>query len=153
MIGNSRKRPPLDDCCFAPSRLKLLRTSMANRRMPPLTVIKNFNVLKDITFCLCPCLILNLIDPLPFEGGKETFRHRVIVAIAWPTHATGDPVVPEKVLEIITGILAAAIGVMNEAGRRRTSPQSHRKGFQHQEALQPSTRTPIPPLCGNTDRG
>ena len=89
--------------------------------MPTLTIIENLNVVEHIGSGFRPSLIMPTMNPLSFEKGKETFHHRVIIAIPCPAHAACDPVVPQKILELVAGILTAAIGVMNEAWSGRAS--------------------------------
>ena len=79
-----------------------------------MSVIKNFDVLKNITPGFRTCLIVTPMHPLPFQRREETFRDRVIVTISRPTHATDDPLFPENTLDIGVRILTASIGVVNQ---------------------------------------
>ncbi len=105
-----------------PVRLKSLRTHLIGIRMSSLPIVKDFNEEKHIRFCLRACSILTSMHSLPFQRGKETFRHRIIKAISCATHAAFDSLVLEKLLEVRTGILAAAIAVMYEARSRGSLP-------------------------------
>ena len=87
--------------------------------MAPLTIIEDFNVLKNISRGLRSGLVVPPMNPLPFQRGEETFGHRVIVAISCPAHAACDPLTPQQVLKILAGVLTTTIAVMNEARRRR----------------------------------
>ncbi len=71
------------------------------------------------------------MNSFPLERREETFRDGVIVAIACPTHATGDPLVPQKVLELLASVLTAAIAVVNQARRWRALAQRHPKSLQY----------------------
>ncbi len=82
--------------------------------MPPFTIIENFDVLENISSRFRPCSIMASMDPFPFKQGEETFHDGIIVTIPRSTHAARDAVIPKKFLEIVAGILAATIGVMNE---------------------------------------
>ena len=88
---------------------KLFRIHVADRGMLPLAIIKDFNVVKDIGSGFRSCPIGLTMKAFPFESGKETFRHRIIITIALPTHATFDPLILEELLEVGTGILTALI--------------------------------------------
>ena len=98
---------------------------MAKRRMPPLTIIKDLDVLENINGCFRPCLIVLSIESFPFERGEETFGHRIVVTISRPTHTARDALAPQQVLEIIAGILTAPIRVVNEARTRSPSAYGH----------------------------
>ncbi len=76
-------------------------------------IIEDFDVLENISTRFSPCSVIPTMNPLPFEQGKETFRHGIIITIPRPTHATRDPLVPQMLLEVIAGILTPSIRVMN----------------------------------------
>jgi len=67
---------------------------MANRGMPPLAIIKNFNVVEHVGSGFCSCVIVTPMNPLPFQRGEETFGHGIIIAISCPAHAAFDTLVP-----------------------------------------------------------
>ena len=83
-------------------------------RMSTLAIIENFDVVKHSSPRFRPCLIGLSMNPLPFEQGKETFRYRIIVTISRPTHTAFYPLVPQKFLEIMAGILTPPIRMMNK---------------------------------------
>ena len=121
---------------------------MPKRRMPPLAIVENFNVLKNISSGFSSCPIVLTMDSLSFKQGKKTFHHGIIVAIPNSTHAAHDPLVLEDLLKFGAGILTSSIGVMNQARNWGSLPQGHIEGIQNQVALQPSTRTPPHHLSG-----
>lgn len=82
---------------------------MANSRVSPLTVIKDFNVLENISPRFASCPIVLAMDSLPFKQGKEAFRHGVVITIARATHAARDALFLESLLEVGAGILTASI--------------------------------------------
>jgi hypothetical protein len=102
--------------------VELFRTQVANSRMTTLPIIEDLRVFENIGSGLSPHTIGLTVDSLSFECGEETFGHRVVVTISRPTHATGDPVVLQQVLEIMAGILTAAIRVVQETGSGSPSP-------------------------------
>ncbi len=73
---------------------KLFRILVTNRPMPPLPVIKGFDVLEDVRARFHPCPIRSPMHPFPFEQGKETFRYGIIIAIPCATHAACDALIP-----------------------------------------------------------
>ena len=93
--------------------------------MATLAIIKDFHVVQEVRRGFRTGPIPPSMDAFPFERGKETFGHRIIVTIPSSTHAAGDPVGLQKRLEFMAGILTAAIGVMNETRGRCALSQCH----------------------------
>jgi hypothetical protein len=58
-----------------------------------------------------------LINQFELEGGKKTLRHRIIPAVAFTAHAAQHTVRRQQLLNL-TGVLAAAVRVMQQALRR-----------------------------------
>lgn len=56
------------------------------------------------------------VDKLGFQGGEEALRHRVIEALPRPAHRDGEAPRGEGGLVGGGGVLAAAIGVVDQAG-------------------------------------
>jgi len=82
--------------------------------MPPLTIIEPFDERENLSTGLVPCLIRLVMDEFILQGAEEAFRYRVVVTIALPTHARGDPQGRQLLLIGPTGVLRSAIGVMHE---------------------------------------
>src|ERR1043166_4201165 len=61
--------------------------------MTTLTVVSDFDVLKDGGACSCPRGPRLPIEQLPSEGVKETFRHGVVITVGSATHwqSAGEP--------------------------------------------------------------
>ena len=55
--------------------------------MAPRSIIKPFDVIKDIRLGFRPCCIDASFDLLLLQTAEEGFRNRVVVTIATPTHA------------------------------------------------------------------
>src|SRR5439155_10799100 len=60
-----------------------------------------------------------VIDELDFQCREETLGDRVVPAIAPAAHAADDPALLQDALVVTAGILISAIGVMEQARRRR----------------------------------
>ena len=52
------------------------------------------------------------------QGSEEAFHHGVVPAVSFAAHAANDAVAREQVLEIVAGVLAAAVAVMQPTGLR-----------------------------------
>lgn len=59
-------------------------------------------------------------DQFVFDRLEHGFHHRVIVAIPLSAHRRDEAVCFQKPLIIVRAVLAAAIGVLDQAGRRVT---------------------------------
>ena len=55
--------------------------------MPPVAIIKNFDIFKDALPGLCPCSVSFKINDFCFECVEERFHHSVIITIALSAHA------------------------------------------------------------------
>jgi hypothetical protein len=112
--------------------LKLFRTEgdfLAVKRMPPSQIIIHFNVLENIGSGFCSCPIIQPMDPFPLERSEETFCDSVIIAISYSAHATCNPMFFKGLLKERTGILTAAIRMMNETEKRGPSSDGHPEGL------------------------
>ena len=76
--------------------------------MQPLAIIKSLDVFEDRGAGLSTS-DERFGSALGFEGGKETFFHGIVIAIAAPAHADGHLMLGEQLAVIVTGILTAAI--------------------------------------------
>ena len=71
---------------------------MNSRRQPPrigvptLAIIEPFNIDKDISPGLCSGHIPLGVHAFSFQEPKETFSHRIVIAIANPTHTADQPI-------------------------------------------------------------
>src|SRR5262249_46254355 len=99
------------------AQFELMGTQVAQGRMSPLPIVEQLNVFEDCAACLGSGTPVVLINQFELEGGEKTFRHRVIPAVAFTTHAAQHAVRRQQLLILVTGVLAAAVGVMQQALR------------------------------------
>src|SRR5712692_686539 len=88
------------------------RTDISQRGMQSLSIVKRLQVLKDRLASLRPTLKGLPIHALAFERAKEALHERVIITIPFPAHAHHDAVLREQLPIVGSGILTAAIRVM-----------------------------------------
>ncbi len=93
--------------------------------MPPPRIVEALDVIKHIGLGLGSCTVHLRGRAFGLQRGEEALHHRIVPDIACPTHAAGDPVVGQEPLEGLTGILAPAIGVMQDRVRRAPPPDRH----------------------------
>src|SRR5512138_2081049 len=92
---------------------ELHRAEIAEGGMQTLAIVPNLNVFKDggTRLSLCGKLASGTFC---LEGPKETFRHRIVVAVSDSAHAGLDVPVGESALVGRAGILAALVRVMKQ---------------------------------------
>src|SRR5690349_8042909 len=110
--------------------------------MPPLAVVKQFDIFEHLVAGLSSSTPPAPIHEFDFERGEKTFRHRVVPAIAFTAHAALDAVYRQQLLILVAGVLAAAIRVMQQTLRRMAVLQRHLQGVQHDAAFEPFAERP-----------
>ena len=73
--------------------------------MPPLAVVEQFDVFEQLVAGLSSGTPPAPMDQFNFERGEETFRHRVVPAVAFTAHATLDAVDRQQLLILVAGVL------------------------------------------------
>jgi hypothetical protein len=78
-----------------PLALEGQRTEEPERRMAPLPIVEDLDVLEDRAPRRGARGPARVVDELDLERGEEALRHRVVPAVAPPTHAADDPLAAE----------------------------------------------------------
>ncbi len=99
-------------------RLRFGWRAIPQGTMDSLPIIENLDIGKDRDFRFRPCSKFRQVHQLLLEETVPGFNHGVIVTISLATHARGHAVLLKPFLVRRGGILAAAIRVMQHAGRR-----------------------------------
>lgn len=63
--------------------------------MPPLAVVKDFYIPKDVFMGISSCFVLVMIEHFAFYRAEKRFRTSVIIAIAFAAHGADHPVFAE----------------------------------------------------------
>jgi hypothetical protein len=79
--------------------------------MSPLAIIIHLDVFKDSSFRFIPCPKLVPMNQFNLERVEETLRHGIIPAVALFTHTAGNLILGQQRLKVVTGILAAPVGM------------------------------------------
>ncbi len=66
--------------------------------MPPLPVIKNFDVLKDTGSSPVPSRVPFPIDEFDFQSVKKALSHSIVIAVGFASHAAAQAVVLDQSL-------------------------------------------------------
>src|SRR5665213_758285 len=94
--------------------LEFLRRQIAQGGVPPDAVVKRFKVLEDARLGFLTGRVALVIHQFALQAGEETLDRRVVPALRYPTHATGDPVFYQETLVMFTGVLATPIRVRQQ---------------------------------------
>ena len=80
--------------------------------MNALSMVENFNILKNSLVSRLACLKLIQVHEFPLKDIVKGFNTRIVVTIAFTTHAANHVVVLKPFLIRMRCILASPIGVM-----------------------------------------
>lgn len=121
--------------------LKFNGAEVAQGRVQPLAIVPNLDELEDggSRFGLGRKL---LVSTFSFQGGVETFDDRIVVTISRAAHADDTVGFLQQFQVSPTGILAAAIAMMEKLSRWLTMEHGHLPGFLYQVDLHPILHSP-----------
>jgi hypothetical protein len=122
--------------------LIFIGTDIPEIRVLPSAVVEHLDVRDNIVSCLLTRGVISVRRPLAFETAKEAFGHGIIKTLALTTPTTDDPMVCQHVLIRVTGILTAAICMMQQTGGGMTPSQCHPQRVLHQSCIDPTTHRP-----------
>src|SRR5581483_9662370 len=91
--------------------LKFSWTEIAQRGVPPLSVVPDFDIFKHTLPC-DGATRKACIGAFALQRSEKTLVHRVIVTVSASTHTTLDAVGRQHALVFRTGILAPAVRMM-----------------------------------------
>src|SRR5262245_59788019 len=90
-------------------------TVVTKRRMPPLPVVKELDVLDELRARRRPRVPHGVENKLDLQCGEEALGDRVVPAIAAAAHTADDAVLGENALVGAASVLTAAIRMMQQA--------------------------------------
>src|SRR3979409_1733940 len=114
------------------SSFELHWTDLAKRRMSTPGIVERLDVIEDVGACCVARRVGLPIHTFLLERSKETLDGGVVPAVASSAHAAGDALGGEQALEVLAGVLAALVGVVQQFGRLAPAPQGHDEGIKHQ---------------------
>ena len=86
--------------------------------MSTVPVVKHLNVLENCSPSLLTCLELVLVNHFYFDGAKEALGTCVVVTVSFSAHAAPHLMFLQQVLKIVTAVLDASVGMMNQSFAR-----------------------------------
>ena len=100
---------------------------------PPVVVIHQ--VVADISFGLLETHVSRCWDPLRFQASEQPLHWGIIPAVTPSTHALGDPVAPQPLSELTTGVLATLVTVKQDIAGTASLLVCHVQGFNSQVGI------------------
>lgn len=116
--------------------------------MKPLAIVISFDVGKQVMPGSIAGWIASLVHELGFQGAEPAFHRRIVEAISLPAHGLDHPGCIEELAVISGSILAATIGVVDEARRRLLALDGHGQGRDGQFRPHMVTHRPADDLPG-----
>ena len=94
-------------------------------RMKPLAIVISFDVSEQIVPGSIPGWVASLVHEFGFDRAKAAFHRGIVLTISRPAHGLDYPGCIEDLAVIGSGVLAAAIGMMDQAWRRLLALDGH----------------------------
>lgn len=110
--------------------------------MAALSIIKHFEIFKDLLLGLFSCVVLTMMNEFPFQGAKEALDAGIVPTVSSPRHAPPYARGPQALLIGVCRVLTAPIGMVEQAWFRLTPMQRHLKGMLRQLLREPSPHGP-----------
>src|SRR5659263_249240 len=112
--------------------LELCRGAVPEVRVPTLPIVEHLDVIEQVPPGLRSCGVVPMMNPILFQRREETLRHRVVVTVPLAAHAADQPVFFQQGPVIPAGVLAPAVGVVEQPPGRTTARQGHPQRVQGQ---------------------
>src|SRR5271168_3515388 len=107
------------DTRLSESRLhfELHGTQISDRRVPAFRIIEAFNVVEHIGLGVVARPIGFARRAFGLQRGEEALHRRIVPDIAGAAHGADDAMIGHQLLELLAGVLAATVGVMQQRVR------------------------------------
>src|SRR5580765_1642815 len=99
-------------------RLCLLGGDVADGGMDPLTIVVAFDIAEQVTPRGSPIGVFTLVDEFGFQRAEEALHGCIVPAISLAAHRLDDGGVRQNIPVVAGGVLAAAVGMMDETRSR-----------------------------------
>ena len=96
--------------------------------MPSDRIIKPGDVFEYISTGLRSSFVILVVDPLTFQGAEEALHDGIVVAVACAAHTDLNVIGSQDLADLLAGILAAPIGVVEQSWIWLTLIQRHAQG-------------------------
>src|SRR5450631_1226925 len=116
--------------------------------MEPLTIIVSFDVGEQVVPGGIPVWVASLVHEFSFQSTEAAFHRCIVPAISLSAHRLNHPGRAENLAVIGSGKLAAAIGMVDQAGRRLLPLDGHGQGCDGQFRPHVVTHRPADDFAG-----
>ncbi len=96
--------------------------------MPAFWIVEPFDVIKDVCTSMITSHVMGAAASLRLYRGEEAFHGCVIPTITSTTHAAFNALSGQERLELLAGVLATLVRVMQQCGLRNSAPDRHQQG-------------------------
>jgi hypothetical protein len=107
--------------------LRLFEGDLADGGVKPPTIVAAFDIGEQVVPRGITIEVFALVNELGFQSAEETLHRRIVPAVSLAAHRLKDSGRLQEPEVVAGGILAAAVGMMNEPRRRRSSLDCHRE--------------------------
>src|SRR5215213_856420 len=121
---------------------------MPQRGVPPTGVVEALYVLEDRRPCSLAVRPRMAVDQLPLQGRDEALGHRVVIGISYRSHRRQKTRLLEPTAELNRGVLATAVGMVDQPRRWPASVDSHVQSVENQLRLETVCHGPADDLAG-----
>src|SRR3990172_3630791 len=128
--------------------LELIWGKIPQGRVATCAVVEAFDVSEDVGLGFNPGMVILKVDLLTFQGAEETLHRGVVITITCVTHADLHAVSRQQALVSHTGILTAAIRMMQQTCGRSAVLHGHLISLLHQDAFQGFVHRPTDDFPG-----
>ena len=116
--------------------------------MEPLTIVVSFDVGEQVVPGGIPGFVASLVHEFGFQSAEAAFHRCVVPTISLPAHGLDHPGCVVNLAVTGSGVLAAAIGMVSEAGRRLLPLDGHGQGRDGQFRPHVVTHRPADDFAG-----
>jgi hypothetical protein len=96
--------------------------------VPPFWVVEAFDIVERIGPGVISCPIGLAHRSLGLEGGEEARHRRIVPAIARAAHRAGDAMIGHQPPELLAGVLAGTVEVVEQRAWLSPPPDRHHQG-------------------------
>ena len=100
-------------------------TQVTQRRVSAPGIVEPLDVVEHIGLGLRAGPIVGTVCTLDLERREEALHRRIVPAVTTAAHAAGHAVLAQRPLELLAGVLAALVGMMQQRAAGAASPDRH----------------------------
>ena len=104
-------------------------------------VVEALDVIEHVRPGVLPCPVDLAAEPFGLHRREEAFYRGVVPAFTATTHAAGDALSLEQLLEVVAGVLGL-VQVMHQRTGFATPPKGHQKSVAHHHGLHGALHRP-----------